>query len=604
MNVITPEAPQVTVDSDVISDESSGDFSQTLEQAQMPPEPMTAQGDSIEAPSQTNPEAPIPEDAQEPEQQTSADAIEPSDNNPSQQQPTQVSEQATENLVPENVRKALENTQHLKDKKNFDQLVEKIPHWSNSVILAHAGVTRQPPPGKAQSVQETAAGNEGNTEGLQEVTSEQEANVETAVLTNSDPDILITPEITGTANSPVASSENSQLVELVVAGSQAEQNQTQPASTQDTASQPNVADEVIPAPQTEQPQPALQQSTVQQPAVQQPAAQVGVIEQPQQVTGQPQEISVSVEPETPVQQSDQLTMENNVVNANVEQSLPQKVAQDSSTSGEQNFNPSQANTPVDSETVTQQSVSNNNNVNSQQQIKQQTQQPTDDKFAVDSLINKSSGEQTQTANIQTVNSTTQTVQADVDQASQQMVNTSLGQNLDIQPEATAQLTENAETEVILNSASAVVSKQIQESIQSSFTADRQEITINLQPPELGKVTIKFEQQGDDITGQLEVTKAETRSQIEQQLPEIIKNLADAGIQIKKIEVNLNDQFGQNEYKQQSSQEMFFSDQQYNSQQQTDSTELSQQQVVDQTYQTGLNEHPQMLEPEGSLDMLV
>jgi len=91
--------------------------------------------------------------------------------------------------------------------------------------------------------------------------------------------------------------------------------------------------------------------------------------------------------------------------------------------------------------------------------------------------------------------------------------------------------------------SADIGKQILESIHSSISrqgAERQ-ITIRLNPPELGKVSITFRQQDAELTGLMEVSKAQTRVEIEQTLPQIIRNLADSGIQIKRLEVMLSNQ---------------------------------------------------------------
>jgi len=100
-----------------------------------------------------------------------------------------------------------------------------------------------------------------------------------------------------------------------------------------------------------------------------------------------------------------------------------------------------------------------------------------------------------------------------------------------------------------------VSKQILESIHSSINkqgGDKQ-ITVNLNPPELGQVSIKFQENGTELNGLLEVNKAQTRSEIEQALPQIIRNLSDSGINIKRLEVVLtNDgQTGQEEMKEES-----------------------------------------------------
>jgi len=57
--------------------------------------------------------------------------------------------------------------------------------------------------------------------------------------------------------------------------------------------------------------------------------------------------------------------------------------------------------------------------------------------------------------------------------------------------------------------------------------------------------VKFQEQGDQISGTLEVSKAQTRAEIEQALPEIIRSLADSGVAIRRLEVVLsqNEQSG-------------------------------------------------------------
>ena len=85
-----------------------------------------------------------------------------------------------------------------------------------------------------------------------------------------------------------------------------------------------------------------------------------------------------------------------------------------------------------------------------------------------------------------------------------------------------------------------INEQIQASIGSSLHQGDQQITINLHPPELGRIFIRFQEQQDQITGLLEVEKIQTRYEIEQALPQIIENLRDSGIQIKRLEVMLPD----------------------------------------------------------------
>lgn len=101
-----------------------------------------------------------------------------------------------------------------------------------------------------------------------------------------------------------------------------------------------------------------------------------------------------------------------------------------------------------------------------------------------------------------------------------------------------------------NSVSLSVGEQILSSISSSVRRGGQQITIHLNPPELGKVSIRFQEQGGQIAGLLEVSRIETRYEIEQALPQIIRNLGDCGIQIKRLEVMLADQPEQQAYKDQ------------------------------------------------------
>lgn len=88
-----------------------------------------------------------------------------------------------------------------------------------------------------------------------------------------------------------------------------------------------------------------------------------------------------------------------------------------------------------------------------------------------------------------------------------------------------------------------VGKQILESIHSSVSRQGtdQEITVRLNPPELGNVIIKFQEQDNQVTGLLEVSKSQTRFEIEQALPQIVRDLADSGIQVKRLEVVLSNQ---------------------------------------------------------------
>jgi flagellar hook-length control protein FliK len=89
--------------------------------------------------------------------------------------------------------------------------------------------------------------------------------------------------------------------------------------------------------------------------------------------------------------------------------------------------------------------------------------------------------------------------------------------------------------------SADIGKQVFESIQGSLTgrSSNQQITVHLNPPELGRVLIRFQRQDNDLTGHLEVNKPETRTDIEHALPQMIRDLANCGIHIKRLDVTLS-----------------------------------------------------------------
>ncbi len=110
--------------------------------------------------------------------------------------------------------------------------------------------------------------------------------------------------------------------------------------------------------------------------------------------------------------------------------------------------------------------------------------------------------------------------------------------------------ENLPPETPLRDIAASITEKMLESVHSSSSqeAGTKQITLRLNPPELGKVYIKFEEQGNQIAGLLEVSKAQTRYEVERALPNIIQNLADSGIEIKRLEVMLTNQGEQHSFK--------------------------------------------------------
>ena len=90
-------------------------------------------------------------------------------------------------------------------------------------------------------------------------------------------------------------------------------------------------------------------------------------------------------------------------------------------------------------------------------------------------------------------------------------------------------------------------EQICMSVQNSVQQGQHQITINLNPPELGRVSIKFTEQSGQLTGSLEATNSQTRADIQQAMPEMIRSLEQSGINIKRIDVSLSDISGQSSH---------------------------------------------------------
>jgi flagellar hook-length control protein FliK len=103
------------------------------------------------------------------------------------------------------------------------------------------------------------------------------------------------------------------------------------------------------------------------------------------------------------------------------------------------------------------------------------------------------------------------------------------------PSATAQPPKASTSSPFANT-SASIGEQIRESITSSMGRPEQQITIRLNPPELGKVVVRFQEQDSHITGLLEVSKPQTRAEIQYALPQMLRNLQDSGVQIRRLEV--------------------------------------------------------------------
>ena len=92
------------------------------------------------------------------------------------------------------------------------------------------------------------------------------------------------------------------------------------------------------------------------------------------------------------------------------------------------------------------------------------------------------------------------------------------------------------------------SEQIIQNLQSNPVVPDRRINISLNPPELGRIRITFRQTDGEMTGLLEVEKAQTRYDVEKSLPQIIASLQENGVQLQRINVVLDEQSQSDQHK--------------------------------------------------------
>lgn len=92
-------------------------------------------------------------------------------------------------------------------------------------------------------------------------------------------------------------------------------------------------------------------------------------------------------------------------------------------------------------------------------------------------------------------------------------------------------------------AAQTVGDQVLDSVRATLAGGDKQVMVRLNPPELGSVTVRFQEQGDQIRAVLEVSRQETRQEVERALPEVVRALQESGVQIRRVEVILSDPSG-------------------------------------------------------------
>jgi hypothetical protein len=87
-----------------------------------------------------------------------------------------------------------------------------------------------------------------------------------------------------------------------------------------------------------------------------------------------------------------------------------------------------------------------------------------------------------------------------------------------------------------SSGAQTVHEQVLEGVRAAVAQGDGQISVRLQPPELGAVTIRLREHGTRLEGTLQVDRSDTRREIERALPEVVRSLQDAGVQVHKLDV--------------------------------------------------------------------
>ena len=82
--------------------------------------------------------------------------------------------------------------------------------------------------------------------------------------------------------------------------------------------------------------------------------------------------------------------------------------------------------------------------------------------------------------------------------------------------------------------------QIVQAMRARTLANGDEITVRLDPPELGRVKISIQSDADGIRGVVQAENARTLSELQRETPSLVQRLAESGVDIRRVEFQLAD----------------------------------------------------------------
>jgi len=83
-------------------------------------------------------------------------------------------------------------------------------------------------------------------------------------------------------------------------------------------------------------------------------------------------------------------------------------------------------------------------------------------------------------------------------------------------------------------------QQVSASLATSRARGNQEVVVRLSPPELGRIRLQVTSDGKELRASLQVDNARTFEEIHRQAPALVQRLIDSGLEVKGIDVSLND----------------------------------------------------------------
>jgi flagellar hook-length control protein FliK len=78
--------------------------------------------------------------------------------------------------------------------------------------------------------------------------------------------------------------------------------------------------------------------------------------------------------------------------------------------------------------------------------------------------------------------------------------------------------------------------QVQGAIRMAVDGNDSHVTLQLNPPELGKVVLKLQSDGGEISGVLEAENPWTLQELRREASTLTRNLADNGVQVKQLDI--------------------------------------------------------------------